>query len=75
MSICAQKHGTIIPALFTVFITGVYDMKIKVDAEKIINVIAAVKQLPVKGDFDAADSWVGIVLTLEQLLQAEEVEE
>lgn len=44
-------------------------MEIKVDAGTILQVIEAVKQLPVNCDFDAADRWVGIVMLLESLLQ------
>lgn len=44
-------------------------MEIKVDAGTILQVIEAIKQLPVNCDFDAADRWVGIVMLLESLLQ------
>lgn len=44
-------------------------MEIKVDAGTIAQVIEAIKQLPVSGNFDAADRWVGIVMLLESLLQ------
>lgn len=44
-------------------------MEIKVDAGIIVQVIEAIKQLPVRCDFNAADNWVGIVMLLESLLQ------
>ena len=50
-------------------------MEIKVNPDVIVSLIEAIKQLPVKGDFNVADRWVGIVLTLEQLLQTEETAE
>lgn len=50
-------------------------MQIKVDKDMLQTVVGAIKQLPVKCDFDAADSWVGIVMVLEQMLQQSEVEE
>ena len=50
-------------------------MEIKVNADILINVIEAIKQLPVQCDFKAADRWVGIVMVLEQMLQTPQAED
>ena len=50
-------------------------MEIKVKADTLLNVISAIKKLPVQCDFDAADRWVGIVLVLENMLQTGETAE
>lgn len=42
----------------------------EINAETLRQVIETIKQLPVQCDFDAADRWVGVVLVLEQMLQA-----
>ena len=44
-------------------------MEIKVDSEVLKQVIEAIKNLPVKGGFNAADRWVGIIMVLESLLE------
>ena len=44
-------------------------MEIKVDAEVLKQVIEAIKNLPVKGGFNAADRWVGIIMVLESFLE------
>ena len=44
-------------------------MEIKVDAEVLKQVIEAIKNLPVKGGFNAADRWVGIIMVLESMLE------
>ena len=45
-------------------------MLITVEANELMNIIEAIKKLPVQGNFDAADRWVGIVIALENLIQA-----
>lgn len=42
-------------------------MKIKVDAEDLLRIAEAVKNLPVCGGYDDADRWVGCVMSLELL--------
>lgn len=49
-------------------------MEIKVKADKLLSVIEAIKQLPVRGDFESADRWVGCVIALQSIL-AEGMEE
>ena len=44
-------------------------MEIKVNVEVLQQVIEAIKNLPVKGGFNAADRWVGIVMVLESMLE------
>lgn len=51
-------------------------MDIKVNADKLVDIIEAIKKLPVKGDFDAVDRWVGCVIALQNIIMsAEEVKE
>lgn len=45
------------------------NMEIKVDANVLSQVVDAIKKLPVQGDFDVADRWVGIVMILENMIQ------
>ena len=44
-------------------------MKIIVEKEVLVQVVEAIKRLPVKGDFDAADQWVGCVIALQKMMQ------
>ena len=48
-------------------------MKIAVDAEILLQIAEAVKNLPVDcSKFEAADQWVGIVIALNSLVQNSE---
>ena len=47
-------------------------MKIIVETDRIIPVIEAIKQLPVQGNFEAADIWVGCVMALEGICMQSE---
>ena len=44
-------------------------MKVIVEAESLCHVAETIKQLPVKGDFEASNMWVGCVIALESLYQ------
>lgn len=51
-------------------------MKIVVEENSLIQIKEAVKNLPVRGDFDAADQWVGLVVAIQNLVSnAEEYTE
>lgn len=50
-------------------------MPVTIDGNELLQVINAIKQLPVKcDDFDAADRWVGIILMLEKMISTTEEE-
>ena len=50
-------------------------MPVTIDGNELLQVIEAIKQLPVKcDDFDAADRWVGIILMLERMISTMEEE-
>ena len=48
-------------------------MTIKVDAESLLKIAEAIKNLPVRGDYNDADRWVGCVLSLEMIANNSEV--
>lgn len=44
-------------------------MKVIVEAESLCQIAETIKQLPVQGDFEVSNMWVGCVIALEQLYQ------
>ena len=50
-------------------------MKVKVEAESLLQIAETLKKLPVRGDFDDADRWVGCVMSLEMMANNSETEE
>lgn len=45
-------------------------MKVIVEAESLCQIAETVKHLPVQGDFEASNMWVGCVIALETLYQS-----
>ena len=44
-------------------------MKIIVESENLVQVANAIKRLPVQGDFNTADLWVGTVMVIQKIIE------
>jgi len=47
-------------------------MGVIVEVEDLVRLKNTIKQLPVQGDFDVADAWVGCVLAIDKMLRGVE---